>query len=103
MIRLYQEVGNCSKKKCSKELDKVSNDKKLKLEREKLFKTRDLDEKEKILTNVYSNKNQVNLDLCKYKHCKKVNKTLQDHKLKVMKDEIKLYNIKFPEKYKKKI
>ena len=102
MIRLYQEVGNCSKKKCSKELDKVSNDKKLKLEREKLFKTRDLDEKEKILTNVYSNKNQVNLDLCKYKHCKKVNKTLQDHKLKVMKDEIKLYNIKFPEKYKKK-
>jgi hypothetical protein len=101
MIRLYQEIGNCSKKKCSKELDKVSNDKKIKLEREKLIKTRDLDEKEKILTNIYSNKNQNNLDLCKYKHCKKVNKTLQDHKLKVMKDEIKLYNIKFPEKYKK--
>jgi hypothetical protein len=52
--------------------------------------------------NIYSNKNQVNLDLCKFKHCKKVNKTLQDHKLKVMKDEIKLYNIKFPEKYKNK-
>ena len=102
MIHLYQEVGNCAKKKCSKESDKVSNDKKLKLEREKLIKTRDLDEKEKILTNIYSNKNQVNLDLCKYKHCKKVNKTLQDHKLKVMKDEIKLYNIKFPEKYKNK-
>jgi hypothetical protein len=102
MIGLYQEVGNCSKKKCSKESDKVSNDKKLKLERDKLIKTRDLDEKEKILTNIYSNKNQVNLDLCKFKHCKKVNKTLQDHKLKVMKDEIKLYNIKFPEKYKNK-
>jgi hypothetical protein len=102
MIRLYQEVGNCAKKKCSKESDKVSNDKKLKLERDKLIKTRDLDEKEKILTNIYSNKNQVNLDLCKFKHCKKVNKTLQDHKLKVMKDEIKLYNIKFPEKYKNK-
>jgi hypothetical protein len=102
MIGLYQEVGNCAKKKCSKESDKVSNDKKLKLERNKLIKTRDLDEKEKILTNIYSNKNQVNLDLCKYKHCKKVNKTLQDHKLKVMKDEIKLYNIKFPEKYKNK-
>jgi hypothetical protein len=102
MIRLYQEVGNCAKKNCSKESDKVSNDKKLKLERDKLIKTRDLDEKEKILTNIYSNKNQVNLDLCKFKHCKKVNKTLQDHKLKVMKDEIKLYNIKFPEKYKNK-
>jgi hypothetical protein len=102
MIGLYQEVGNCAKKKCSKESDKVSNDKKLKLERNKLIKTRDLDEKEKILTNIYSNKNQVNLDLCKFKHCKKVNKTLQDHKLKVMKDEIKLYNIKFPEKYKNK-
>jgi hypothetical protein len=102
MIGLYEDVGKCSKKKCSKELEYFSNDKKIKIEREKLFKTKNIDEKEKILTNIYSNKNQNNLDLCKYKQCKKVNKTLQDHKLKVMNDEIKLYNIKFPEKYEEK-
>ena len=73
MINLIQKSN-----KCSNELDKVLNDKKLQLE------------KEKLITNIYSNKNQNNLDLCAYKKCKKVNKTLQDHKLKEMDDK---YNI----------
>jgi hypothetical protein len=74
MINLIQKSN-----KCSNELDKVLNDKKLQLE------------KEKLITNIYSNKNQNNLDLCAYKKCKKVNKTLQDHKLKEMDDKYMEY------------
>jgi hypothetical protein len=66
MINLIQKSN-----KCSNELDKVLNDKKLQLE------------KKKLITNIYSNKNQNNLDLCAYKKCK-------NNKLKEMDDK---YNI----------
>jgi hypothetical protein len=99
MINLIQKANKCSKEKCSNELNKVVNDKKLKLQKEKLFKTNDIDAKEKLITNIYSNKNQIDLDLCNYKKCKKINKTLQNNKLKLMNDKIKLYNIILPKKY----
>ena len=102
MINLIQKSNKCSKQKCSNELDKVLNDKKLQLEKEKLIKKNDLDAYDKLITNIYSNKNQNNLDLCSYKKCKKVNKTLQNNKLKELDDKIKLYNIIFPKKYKEK-
>ena len=99
MINLIQKSNKCSKEKCSNELNKVRNDKNLQLEKEKLFKTNDIDVKNKLITNIYSNKNQNNFDLCNYKKCKKINIKLQDHKLKVMNDKIKLYNIIFPKNY----
>jgi len=102
MINLIQKSNKCSKQKCSNELDKVLNDKKLQLEKEKLIKKNDLDAYDKLITNIYSNKNQNNLDLCAYKKCKNINKNLQNNKLKEMDDKIKLYNIIFPKKYKEK-
>ena len=95
MIKLVQDSNKCSKEKCNNEFNKVVNDKKLKLEKEKLFKAKDLNEKEKIIANINSNKNQNEYDLCAYKKCK-ILKTLQDYKIKLMNDKIKFYNIKFP-------
>ena len=102
MINLIQKSNKCSKQKCSNELDKVLNDKNLQLEKEKLIKKNDMNSYDKLITNIYSNKNKNNLDLCAYKKCKNINKNLQINKLKEMDDKIKLYNIIFPKKYKEK-
>ena len=102
MINLIQKSNKCSKEKCSNELNKVRNDKNLQLEKEKLIKKNDMNSYDKLITNIYSNKNQNNLDLCAYKKCKNINKNLQINKLKEMDDKIKLYNIIFPKKYKEK-
>lgn len=95
MLKLVQDFTKCSKEKCNKEFNKVINDKKLKSEKEKLFKTNDLKKKENIFANINSNKNQNELDLCAYKKCK-IQKKLQEYKIKSMNDKINLYKIKFP-------
>ena len=95
MINSIQKTIKCSKKKCSNELNKVSNDKKLTIEKEKLFKTNDLKEKEEIINNIYKNKNQNDLDLCIYNKCQ-FQKEIIKHRIKSINDKIKLYNIKFP-------
>ena len=98
MLKLVQDFNKCSKEKCDKELNKVINDNKLKLEKKKLFKTKDLKKKEKIIANINSNKNLNEYDLCAYKNCK-IHKKLQEYKIKLMKDKINLYKIKFPKEY----
>jgi len=98
MLKLVQDSNKCSKEKCNKELNKVINDKKLKLEKEKLFKTRELKKKEKIIANINLNKNQNEFDLCAYKKCK-IHKKLHEYKIKLMKDKINLYKIKFPKEF----
>lgn len=97
----YRELNNCSKEKCKDEFNKVLNDKKLKSEKENLFKEKDLKKKEELINTIFSNKNQNNLDLCIYKKCK-IQKQIQEYRLKSMKDKINLYNIKFPKIYKDK-
>jgi hypothetical protein len=98
MLKLVQDSNKCSKEKCNKELNKVINDNNLKLEKKKLFKTKDLKKKEKIIANINSNKNLNEFDLCAYKNCK-IHKKLQEYKIKLMKDKINLYKIKFPKEY----
>jgi hypothetical protein len=98
MLKLVQDSNKCSKEKCNKELNKVINDNNLKLEKKKLFKTKDLKKKEKIIANINSNKNLNEFDLCVYKNCK-IHKKLQEYKIKLMKDKINLYKIKFPKEY----
>jgi hypothetical protein len=95
MINSIQKTIKCSKDRCSNELNKVSNDKNLTIEKEKLFKTNDLKKKEEIINNIYKNKNQNDLDLCIYKKCQ-FQKEIIKHRIKSINDKIKLYNIKFP-------
>lgn len=101
MIKNIQELNKCSKEKCKKEYEIVINNKKLKLEKEKLFQEKDLKKKEQLINNIFSNINQNNLDLCIYKKCK-IQKQLIEYRIKSIKDKINFYNIKFPKYYQDK-
>lgn len=91
--KLAENFVKCFKNKCKEKYDKVMNDKKLVSGKKRFLKEKDIIKKEKIIRKVYSNPIQRELDLCAYKSCKIVKK-LQKHRLKIMKDKIKLYDIK---------
>ena len=90
---LTENFVKCYKNKCKEKYDKVMNDKNLISGKRRFLKEKDIIKKEKIIRKVYSNPIQRDLDLCAYKSCKIVKK-LQKHRLKIMKDKMKLYDIK---------
>jgi hypothetical protein len=100
-FNLILKLIKCSKKKCKKENDMISNDKEIRNDKMKLEETKDLKEREKLITKIYSNKLQNEVDLCAYKNCK-IHKKLYEAKIKSIKDKIKVYNIKLTIDLKKK-
>ena len=65
-----KEYMKCYKENCKDELEKIHNDKKLKVLKNRLEKKKDWKDIDKIIFDIYSNKNQQDFSLCAYKNCK---------------------------------
>ena len=94
LLKVIQEYINCYKEKCKDEYEKISNDKKLKVLKKKLAKMKDLKEIDKIIFDIYSNKNQKDFELCAFKKCSII-KNYQELKINSLIKKIKIFEIKF--------
>ena len=70
LLKVIQEYMNCYKENCKDELEKINNDNKLKVLKKRLEKRKDWKDIDKIILEIYSNKNQKDFDLCEFKNCK---------------------------------
>jgi hypothetical protein len=90
-----KEYINCYKEKCKDELEKIHNDKKLKVLKKRLEKRKDWKDIDKIIFDIYSNKNQQDFSLCAYKNCK-IRKKVHELKIKSWDNKIKIFEINLP-------
>jgi hypothetical protein len=100
-FNLALKLIECSKNKCKKERNLVINDKNLQKNKTDLVKEKNLKKIEQLITKIYTNENQNNLDLCAYKKCN-IHKKIYELKIKSFKDKIKVYDIKLPTEIQKK-
>ena len=86
---------NCYKENCKDEYEKISNDNKLKVLKKKLAKMKDWKAIDKIIFDIYSNKNQQDFSLCVYKNCK-IRKQIHELRIKSWNNKIKIFEINLP-------
>lgn len=84
----------CYKDKCKKENEKVIKNSNILNMKTELAKITDLKKKEALIKQIYSNKDQNNLDICAFNKCKKLNTDLIKVRINTLLDNIKLYDIK---------
>ena len=96
-----KEFINCYKENCKDELEKIHNDKKLKVLKKRLEKRKDWKDIDKIILEIYSNKNQKDFDLCVFKNCK-IRKDFHELKINDLIKKIEIFEIKFPKDIQKK-
>ena len=101
LLKVIKEYMNCYKENCKDELEKINNDKKLKVLKKRLEKMKDWKDIDKIILEIYSNKNQKDFDLCVFKNCK-IRKDFHELKINDLIKKIEIFEIKFPKDIQKK-
>ena len=101
LLKVIQEYMNCYKENCKDELDKINNDNKLKVLKKRLEKKKDFKEIDKIILEIYSNKNQKDFDLCEFKNCK-IRKDFHELIINGLIKKIEIFEIKFSKDIQKK-
>jgi hypothetical protein len=96
-----KEYMKCYKENCKDELEKIHNDKKLKVLKNRLEKKKDWKDIDKIIFDIYSNKNQQDFSLCAYKNCK-IRKEVHELRIKSWNNKIKIFEINLPKDIQKK-
>lgn len=94
ILKIIQEYINCYKENCKDEYDNIGKDKKLQIIKNKLIKNKNWKDIDKIIFDIYSNKNQKDFELCVYKKCSIV-KDFQEYKINSLNKKIKILEIKF--------
>jgi len=94
ILKVIQEYINCYKENCKDEYDNIGKDKKLQIIKNKLIKNKNWKDIDKIIFDIYSNKNQKDFELCVYKKCSIV-KDFQEYKINSLNKKIKILEIKF--------
>ena len=94
ILKIIQEYINCYKENCKDEYDNIGKDKKLQIIKNKLIKNNNWKDIDKIIFDIYSNKNQKDFELCVYKKCSIV-KDFQKYKINSLNKKIKILEIKF--------
>jgi len=94
-------IKECIKEKCKDKYEIINNDKEIDDINNKLFSSVNYKDIEKNLINLYSKQNVKDLELCAFKKCKNIKMIHQD-KLKFIKNNIILYDIKLSNEFNKK-
>jgi hypothetical protein len=94
ILKIIQEYMKCYKENCKDDFDNIDKDKKLQIIKNKLKKNKNLKEIDKIVFDIYSNKNQKDFELCVYKKCSIV-KDFQEYIINSLNKKIKIFEIKF--------
>ena len=101
ILKVIQEYLKCYKENCKDEYDNIGKDKKLQIIKNKLNKNKNWKDIDKIIFDIYSNKNQKDFELCVYKKCKII-KDFQEYKINSLNKKIKILDIKFSDDIKNK-
>lgn len=97
ILKHWEYYSKCRNIKCKKIYKDVNNDEELKNKRSLIWKyySND-DERNKVISDIYSNEKQVNLDKCMVKNCNKIFLNLLQYTQKHYNKIIKAYDIKIP-------
>jgi hypothetical protein len=88
ILKIIQEYMKCYKENCKDEYDNIGKDKKLQIIKNKLKKNKNWKEIDKIIFDIYSNRNQKDFELCVYKKCSIV-KDFQEYKINSLNKRLK--------------
>lgn len=91
----------CKREICKIQFDKINSNNKLKIEKKKLEKKKDMNDIDKLVNSIYSNIDQKEFNLCLYKNCK-IYKQIQEERMRTLKENLIEHDIKLSSELQKK-